>query len=120
MIAAACGGDDIATTAEASQTAAATTASETSGTALPSGMVAATDDGCPDGNFLVAEVNAYQQTGGYADPELAVRCTGDAIVIGGPMAQSLVDETAVVLGSVTVHEPSYCEGFTNWGTGAIP
>lgn len=42
----------------------------------------------------------------------------DPALVGGPVIESLVDPVTIDLGTTTVHEPSYCEGFTNWGGGA--
>jgi hypothetical protein len=44
----------------------------------------------------------------------------DPALAGGPVEQSLTDRGVTRLGTVAVHEPSYCEGFTNWGSGATP
>lgn len=75
LVAAACGG----TTDDAASDTGATTAAPvtTAGTAA---STAGTDD-CPDEDFLVDEVNAYEQTGGYPDPELSVECDGDVLVV---------------------------------------
>ena len=43
----------------------------------------------------------------------------DPALVGGPIVQSLIDHDSVELGTTTVHEPSYCEGHTNWGGGGL-
>jgi hypothetical protein len=40
----------------------------------------------------------------------------DPALVAGPSIESLIDLAATELGTATVHEPSYCEGFTNWGS----
>lgn len=87
LVAVSCGDDDQIADGTTSTTASGTSAPQQSetGTAAasdPGGATSATDgDGCPDETFLVDEVNSYRQTGGYADPELTVECTGDVMVV---------------------------------------
>jgi hypothetical protein len=82
VVAAACGDDDTSPTITTSSESTTATA-ETAATSTPTGSnVAVTDtDGCPDGNFLIDEVNAYEQSGDYPDPELAVRCDGGMLIV---------------------------------------
>ena len=59
---------------------------ETTGTTEAPGTTSATavaSDSCPDENFLVAEVNSYEQSNGIANPELEVTCTGEFLVVTG-------------------------------------
>lgn len=72
LVAVACGDDDTATVATTGTTATTTTTTEAAPDAIEPGATAAGD--CPVADFLVDEVNAYEQTGGYPDPELEIVC----------------------------------------------
>lgn len=76
MVLAACGGGtDVADPTTVATTATSTTAGSVTTTVAVVASTTAVTAGttCPEGNFLIEEVNAYEQSG-YPDPELAVTC----------------------------------------------
>jgi hypothetical protein len=62
-----------------------TSTSPTSSTSSAPDATTSTTEGeageCPVDDFLIDEVNAYVSTQGYPDPELAVTCTTDTLVV---------------------------------------
>ncbi|MDH3426477.1 MAG: hypothetical protein OEM22_07390, partial [Acidimicrobiia bacterium] len=85
VVAAACSddeADDTTVVDVAVQTTVATETTEAPADTAPADTTADTADGeCESANFLIEEVNAYEQTDGYPDPELAVECTDDAFIV---------------------------------------